>query len=152
MKKIGLFFSITLLLYCLTGCSFHFNVSVASQNNDIKSIASRSAIYWSGIQTGRKIELNEGDEVQFDINLEKGTVFFVLKDEDDNDIYTLEKEAEYSGTETYTAQNDEILWLTEIGKSFKGSYKITVNSSTETEEESESITESIDLNEPNQRI
>lgn len=124
MKKISSIGYLFLLVCLLTGCSFSANVSAFSMETARENSVSRSSSYWSGIQMGSKIAVNEGEEIRFHIEMEKGSVAFTLKDSDGNDIYTLTKEGEYSGTETYTAEADETFWLVEKGVHFKGTYRI----------------------------
>lgn len=148
MKKISAIGCMFLLACLLTGCSFWDTLSASNIGAAAENKISRSSFYWSGVQIGTKITVNEGEEISFDMDMEKGSVTFILKDDQGNDVYSLEKEGEYSGTEIYTAEKSETLWLTEKGKHFKGAYKIewgkpedSEDADSDTDEESENETE-----------
>ena len=134
MKKINFILCIVISICFLTGCAYS-NLSVMDIQNRTTDKITRSSSYWSGIQKGDRFEVEEGDEINFDIEIEKGSVTFILKDNEGNEVYTVTKEAEYNGTETYTAEKQGTLWLTEKGNSFKGKYEITREKSAENEME-----------------
>ena len=142
VKKVNTVCSMMILICLLTGCAYS-NFSVMNMESKDEGSIGRSSSYWSGIQIGEIISLKEGEEIHFYIEMEKGSVNFILKDSEGNEIYSVEKEGEYKGTETYTAKKSEKLWLTEKGSGFKGSYEITWgeagNLSDDTETENDDI-------------
>lgn len=112
------------LMICLmTGCTY-YNVSAINVENRKENSITRSSSYWSGLQKGDRLEVNEGEVVNFNIEMEKGNVTFILEDSEGKEVFTVTKEGAYSGTETYVSEKTETLWLTEKGKGFKGKYEI----------------------------
>ena len=124
MRKFSFLVIMVFLIGLLEGCAYA-NFSVMDVRNREEGSTGRTCTYWSGVQTGDRITVKEGEEVRFQVDMEKGSVTFILKDSEGNEVYSVTKEGEYSGTETYTAEKDEKLWLTEKGSGFKGNYKIT---------------------------
>ncbi len=124
MRKFSFFAVTVFLIGLLTGCAYA-NFSVMDINDREEGSIGRKSSYWSGVQMGDRITAKEGEEICFQIEMEKGSVTFALKDGEGNEVYSVTKEGEYSGTVKYIAEKDEKLWLTEKGSGFKGSYKIT---------------------------
>ena len=134
IKKVSMMWNIIFSICLLTGCAYS-NLSVMDIANRKEGSIKRSCSYWSGIQAGDRITLEKGEEIHFYVEMEKGSVTFILKDSEGNEVYSVTKEGEYTGTETYTAEKSDKLKLTEKGASFKGSYEITWGELENAEEE-----------------
>ncbi len=124
MKKTIFMIHMILIICLMTGCAY-YNVSAMNVVNETDNKITRKSSYWSGLQKGDRLEVDEGERINFYIEMEKGSVSFVLKDSEGNEVFTTTKEGTYSGTESYVAEKEDTLWLTEKGKGFKGKYEIT---------------------------
>lgn len=136
VKKIILLFYIILLVCLMTGCAY-YNVSFVDVENRTENRINRKSSYWSGLQKGDRLEVKEGEKINFNIEMEKGSVTFILEDSEKNEVFTVTKEGTYSGSEIYVAEETDTLWLTEKGKGFKGKYEITWGKSEENNGDSE---------------
>ncbi len=123
MKKNSIILCLFMIIFFLCGCSYS-NISIMNMESAAEGCIKKSSVYWSGIQKGHKIYLDEGDEINFYIEMEKGSVTFSLKDIDNKEVFSLTKEDEFKGNEIYKAQESGILWLIEKGENFKGKYEI----------------------------
>ncbi len=124
MKKSNITLCLLMLILLLCGCSYS-NILLMNMEGKSEGCIKRSVAYWSGIQKGDKIFINKGDEINFYVEMEKGRITFLLKNSDNEEVFSLIREGEFNGTEKYIAEESGILWLTEKGEKFKGKYEIT---------------------------
>jgi len=74
---------------------------------------------------------------RYEVEMEKGSLSIVLEDEEGNEVYTLEKEGAFSGTEQYTGTAGN-LKVIQKGEGFSGRYRVYVGEAdSDGEEQSE---------------
>lgn len=135
-RKICFVISLLIVIVGITGCST--DVAVINIQNNTNGRISKTAAYWSGVSK-ETIEIvnNESREISFDINMEKGSVTFILENMDGEEVYTLTRDGECIVTETFTFTEEGKYILNQKGDKFSGKYKITWNDEKgELEEES----------------
>lgn len=123
MRKRVLIISVFFLIFILSGCNY-FNVSVANVTNSEEGKISRKSSFWSGFSDKYIAIEEEGQEINFVIDMKEGKVTFVLINSEKEEVYSLTREGECKETITYKVEESGRYILREKGSRFKGSYEI----------------------------
>lgn len=130
-RKVSCLLCMTVLVFTLTGCNISTFSIMSSESNTDGRITKKSS-YLSGLNIQKIIiKENEDKTINFNIEMEKGSLKLILKDSEGNQVYTLKKDGKSSENDSFTAEKSGTYDLSVETEGFSGSYEITWGNSSE---------------------
>lgn len=131
-RKIGSLFMVLIAVLMMTGCTS--NTALVNIEKKSDNTLGRSCVLWTGTYEDT-IEIEEAGDIIFSVDMKEGKVTFILQNSAGEEVYSLSKEGEFTGSVTYTAEKSEKYVLIQKGEKFKGSYKVIWGDAVGEEEE-----------------